>query len=77
MKTPAILLSLLAFVHTALFIEEDRALLFEPPAGAEPPPLVPIPELCTQLGLNTFVQLIKENNLYSFLESSPPGQCTS
>ena len=72
MKSPIILLSLLAFVHAAPFIEEY--LLFDPPAGAEPPPLVPIPELCTQLGLKTFVKFIKENNLYSFLESSPHGK---
>ena len=72
MKSPVLLLSLLAFVHTAPFIEEY--LLFEPAVDAEPPTLVPIPDTCTELGLNTFVQLIKENNLYSFLESPAPGQ---
>ena len=75
MKSPVLLLSLFVFVRGAPFIEEN--LLFEPQVDAEPPPLVPVPELCAQLGLNTFVQLIKENNLYSLLESSPHGECAT
>ena len=72
MKYP-VLLSLLVFVHGGPFPGKDY-LLFEPDVEAEPPPLVPVPELMAKLGLKTAVQVIKENNLYSLLESSPPGK---
>ena len=70
-----LILGLFVLVHGAPFIEET--LLFEPQADVEPLPLVPIPELCTQLGLNMAVQVMKEFNLYSLLESSPPGEYLS
>ena len=65
------LLGLFILVHGAPFIEET--LLFEPQVDAEPPPLVPIPELCKQLGLNTFVKLMNELNLTQLLETHPSG----
>ena len=68
-----LLLSLLAFVHGGS-VHMSHDLMFEPPVDAEPPSLVPIPELMNKLGLNTATQLIKENNLYSLLESSPQGR---
>ena len=71
-----LLLSLLASVHGGS-VYMDRDLIFEPPVDAEPPHLVPIPELMNKLGLNTAAQLIKENNLYSLLESSPKGGSTT
>ena len=71
-----LLLSLLASVHGGS-VHMDRDLIFEPPVNAEPPSLVPIPELMQQLGLHTAAQLIKENNLYSLLESSPKGGSTT
>ena len=71
-----LLLNHLASVHGgSVYMDQD--LIYEPPMDAEPPPLVPIPELMNKLGLNTAVQLIKENNLYSLLESSPKGSSTT
>ena len=71
-----LLLSLLASVHGGS-VYMYRDLMFEPPVDVEPPPLVPIPELMNKLGLNTAVQLIIENNLYSLLESAPQGGSTT
>ena len=74
MKSPLILLTLLAFVYGGPFPgEEDGVLLFEPEADAEPPPEVTVAELCSRLGLNTFVKLLKELNLTQLLETHPIG----
>ena len=73
MKSPVfLLLGLFVLVHGAPFMVEY--LLFEPRVVAEPPPLVPVPELCKQLGLNTFVKLLNELNLTQLLETHPSGE---
>ena len=66
------LLGLFTLVQTTPFT--DEYLLFEPQVDADPPPLVPIPELCKQLGLNTFVKLLNQLNLTQLLETHPSGE---
>ena len=74
MKSPLILLTLLAFVYGGPFPgEEDEALLFKQEADTEPPPEVTVAELCSRLGLNTFVKLLNELNLTQLLETHPKG----
>ena len=75
MKSPLLLLTLLLFVCGELFLEEeDWALLFEPETDAEPQPEVTVAELCSRLGLNTFVKLLNELNLTQLLETHPKGE---
>ena len=74
MKSPLLLLTLFVFVYGEPFLgEEDGVLLFEPEADAEPPAEVTVAELCSRLGLNTFVKLLNELNLTQLLETHPKG----
>ena len=75
MKATVLLLTLLAFVYGGAFPGEgeDGALLLKPEADVEPQPEVTVAELCSKLGLNTFVKLLNELNLTQLLETHPKG----